>query len=491
MDFTLLSPSVKGQTRSISHSPAGLGTTTEFAAAFKPVFASGPRSFDFCPDTGEVSLPPEFLSRRDRYENQRLAAAFTSRLHSAGLKVTDRLTYCGMEPAGENVPLVTDTSRNHRSMFSGLHVCANSWLCPVCSSIIQHKRAQEIRLATENAKDFGLSAWLVTLTVPHQSGERLSHLLSSMKSALRSARSRRDWKKEKSRSGWLGDIVSVEMTHGENGWHPHFHLIVFSESEPSKAVLHDPWSRSCVLSGLSSPSFERGVDVRGGHDAGTYINKMGDDSKTGGGHTVFWDAADELARGHTKKGRNQSKTPFDILRLYRAGKFSLSSRDESARFLRSLWAEYATATHGKSILQWSRGLKAKLSVFQLSDDDVLQTTEAVAQLQAIFTAREFRLIARTGSRVQVLESFELLPFEDFTRLIYDRFVKNSLPSSVFNTFSVFFDQFSTRLDDAKEGVHYSKIADAKAWQLAYPVNIDSTIHPENLSLKPFLPPLLT
>ncbi|WP_442604595.1 hypothetical protein, partial [Neptunomonas phycophila] len=80
-----------------------------------------------------------------------------------------------------------------------------------------------------------------------------------------------------------------------NGWHPHFHILIFSKSPlPStnfkgkkrSVVLHEQsdewiwilerWKSICVRVGLSSPN-EFGLDIQDGSQAGEYISKFGGD----------------------------------------------------------------------------------------------------------------------------------------------------------------------------------------------------------------------
>lgn len=35
------------------------------------------------------------------------------------------------------------------------------------------------------------------------------------------------WTQGRDRFGWLGDVRALEVTHGDNGWHPHIHALVF------------------------------------------------------------------------------------------------------------------------------------------------------------------------------------------------------------------------------------------------------------------------
>ena len=76
------------------------------------------------------------------------------------------------------------------------------------------------------------------------------------------------------------------------------------------------------------------MDIRGGNYAGSYVAK--------------WGLEHEITKGHMKKGKEDSRTPFDILRSY-----SESGSQEDA----NLFKLYYFAFKGYRQLNWSRGLK--------------------------------------------------------------------------------------------------------------------------------------
>lgn len=432
-----------------------LGNTTEFAV----------EALEVDTKTGELVSSAIGSARRERYEIQRLAAAFTSQLHAAGERVTDRLTYCGRRAHGEFVSVLRDHSRKGRGLFGGLHVCANAWLCPICSSIIQNRRAEECREAIATAEARGYTARMITLTAPHTVGDDLSDLLASLTSAWRSMTSVTSWKRLKSRIGMLGFVRSFEMTYGNNGWHPHFHVIVFSRERPPVDTVYSCWESACHRNGLGTPSPQHGVIVSDGDDLGTYLNKMSEDSHLPDGTGITWDGADELAKAHTKRGK-YSWTPFDILRAYARQGFTPQSMNQEARRLRGLWRVYALATRGRSSLQWSRGLKSALEVGEQTDAEVLETTEAQAEVFAVLTAVEFGRIRDARLQADALELAEFGTLREFARFVYS-FARPGY------SFERWFRYFQERLLNQGESVEYAQRADSAAFQQVMPVNADS------------------
>ena len=54
--------------------------------------------------------------------------------------------------------------------------------------------------------------------------------------------------------GKIGHIKALEVTHGRNGWHPHYHILIFTKQELPKdydtAPLLELWQNSCRLAKL-------------------------------------------------------------------------------------------------------------------------------------------------------------------------------------------------------------------------------------------------
>ncbi|WP_439952633.1 hypothetical protein, partial [Escherichia coli] len=78
-----------------------------------------------------------------------------------------------------------------------------------------------------------------------------------------------------------------------------------------------------------------GLDLECGEKANEYLSKHG-----------TWSLDRELSKTHIKVGKNDSLTPFDLLREY--------LHTEDKKYL-NLFKEYAEALKGKNQIYWSRG----------------------------------------------------------------------------------------------------------------------------------------
>lgn len=252
-----------------------------------------------------------------------------------------------------------------KAHYTNVQRCGSVWACPVCAKQITEIRREEIKTAVENFRKIncekGADIKLLTLTFSHHIGMPLSGLLASLKKAVAKFYAHRTFKEFTARCSIVGKVRSFEVTYGENGWHPHFHILLLSHDVDDLAFKHTQslsklWIKCCVDSGLNAPSSKHGLDVRDGEYAEEYVAKWGIDY--------------EMTKGHTKKGKEGGFTPFDLLQLSFENNPTYGGRTPS-----SLFAEYVVSTKGFRQLVWQRGLKALLLIEELTDEEIAEQTE--------------------------------------------------------------------------------------------------------------------
>ncbi|WP_344098564.1 protein rep, partial [Nocardiopsis tropica] len=136
---------------------------------------------------------------------------------------------------------VTIRTKGKKAFVSGIVRCSKIWLDPVCSAKIRATRAEEISAALVRHIQEGGTAYMVTLTLQHHKRHKLADLLDSLGDAWKALLSGSQWagdpkrgrKGERARMGVLGFVRSIEATYGENGWHPHIHVILLLGAEQS------------------------------------------------------------------------------------------------------------------------------------------------------------------------------------------------------------------------------------------------------------------
>lgn len=248
--------------------------------------------------------------------------------------------------------------KREKAHYSNLVRCGSVWACPNCAPKITEKRKQEIKKAIDSHKG-GL--YMLTLTFPHKLGDNLKKLITSLELALKRFFGGRKAQKVFQGMGKIGHIKALEITHGRNGWHPHYHILIFTEQHlpdnyDTKPLL-EIWRNACRLAGLGMPSEKHGLDFRKG-DYSRYITKWGQ-----------WGADSELTKSHIKKGSRGNLTAWDILKL------SAMGNQEQQEYFGKLFQEFALSFKGRRQLVWSRGLKAMFGIGEVSDEQLADETD--------------------------------------------------------------------------------------------------------------------
>ena len=241
---------------------------------------------------------------------------------------------------------VTFNKFRNKANYTNVMRCANAWGCPVCAAIISEHRKCEVKEAMDWWKKQGGSVLLLTLTVPHYSDTDIKQLKKDLKKAygkfFKGVRASKDMFERWQIKHY---ISCFEITHGSNGFHPHYHVLLFvpyslgKQSLPGiKQDMYKVWKDCCLKAGLDEPSEKHGLDLQAGNDAANYVAK--------------WGLEHEMTKGHIKKGKENSRTPFDILRSY------TDSENEADA---NLFKLYYFAFKGTRQLNWSKGLKSWLA----------------------------------------------------------------------------------------------------------------------------------
>lgn len=290
-----------------------------------------------------------------------------------------------------------------KAFYQGLMTCRSVWACPLCAAKISERRRVELDAGhTKAITEMGWRSHLVTLTIPHGIGDDLTQLLKLTSKALgrmSGGKNNLHAKLEKAFPGEKihGFVRSLEVTHRVHGWHPHFHLIVFTSQgvtpEDLLSVYRPAWQKACVSVGLGRPSDEHGIDVKDGTYAASYASK--------------WGIEDEMTKSHAKQGRLGSITPWGLLRAV----LDEDNPDYPPERASALFKVYAKAFHHRKQLRWSPGLRELLELEQEVSDDVIAEApdEEQASLYAKITVSQWRSIRRRQMQPHMLTSCEAAP----------------------------------------------------------------------------------
>jgi hypothetical protein len=325
--------------------------------------------------------------REKRYINQEVARSLIGgRLELCGrvpvpLSLNGNLIHI---PDGQRKVSITKNGENYS--FAGLMRCGSVWNCPECASMITEYRRNELKLACENASSQGLYISMLTLTVPHYAKDQLQNVLDGISGALRKFKNRKAFKKVALEIGLVGNIRTLEATYGENGWHPHFHILLFTKSEITghelvliQQSLLSQWQSACVSSGLPLPN-NHGLDLVNGAHAAAYVTK--------------WGIEEEMTKGHLKQGIKEGHvSPFGLLDLYREG-----DKNAGRRF-----QEFTKVSKGKRQLVWSKGLRELLEVGkQKPDEEIIADMEKISVEVMTISYPDFQQILKHKKRAEFL-----------------------------------------------------------------------------------------
>lgn len=311
-----------------------------------------------------------------------------------------------------DVSIVKSTTGNAR--FDGLQTCGSVWHCPICSAKISEVRRQELNEALSWARNHTtaeIEPVMLTLTFRHQLGDDLPALLDAMKRAKQKLFQSRVWRGSKNtravKDAVVGTVTATEVTHGQNGWHPHLHILVLVDLNelPDSATpeegtyatreierLRDEWHRSLAKVGLNGN--EAAFQVQTADAAGSYFGK--------------WGAAEELALSDRKSGGGRH--PFQIL----------GDAADGCEKSAALFVEYALTFKRRRQLVWSDGLKKLIGLNEVSDEEAAEDEQLPEEAEVIyrFDSEEWQWLRRKRiDRLAVLRAADQGGTAEVRRLV--------------------------------------------------------------------------
>lgn len=319
--------------------------------------------------------------KKNRYRTQSIIQKLLSQCAGKWL-----ITGCGKKRVLKESPVGVLYNPKHGSTsFTNVQSCGLKWLCPVCLE----REAQEQRKFVQELIIFmqkhGYYAHMLTFTTRHKKFDKLDDLIKGMKAARkRFFGDRSNLKFFKESMDYVGHITALEIKYSnKNGWHPHFHTVLFTKQPYSEAELYGKnenpvvswnektekfesdnalglaqklslmWMNACNAVGLKAPTLKHGLDVKRGYDDSETQN-----SEALVNYALKAAMACEISLSQAKTGRFnlQSLTPFELALL---SEDEGSFEDDDSRYSH-LFYEYACATKGKAMIEPSRALKKLL-----------------------------------------------------------------------------------------------------------------------------------
>lgn len=314
---------------------------------------------------------------------------------SAKLLPKERVGNCLKKRIDKNIDrFVKYNEVRKKAHWANVQRCGSVWQCPVCAKQVTEKRREELKKGCDSWKSKGGKILLLTLTNSHSASHRLKDLIDGQKRALKRFFEGRRGVYLLNVLGRKYQIRSFEVTYGQNGWHPHFHILLFIDDNfhpdllkfDIREELAKFWISCCVKSGLPAPSLRHGLDLRSGHYADKYVSK--------------WGIEHEMTKGHVKKGREGGFTPFDLLQ------FSVDDELVYGKSSSKLFQEFAISFKGARQLVWARGLKKLLGIEEKTDEELAEETEQNAIDLRTVDNYFFSLLCKFQKRHEFLNALE-------------------------------------------------------------------------------------
>lgn len=257
----------------------------------------------------------------------------------------------------------------HKSYsFLSVESCNNVWACPVCRSKVIKKRGESIKRANVDMPD--MHTYHLVLTVPHNFKDKLKDLIGTNKdktgivTALKGLRQSRAWRNMKDNYWYEGDVKAIEVTKGENGWHPHYHVVMYLWEElDDEAIADIKDSLTLEWRNQVKKYFGRRVS-----DDGVYFDRI---SKDNVDYITKWGGGEEVTAFEAKKGKTEDS--FSIAEMERN---MLEENDQQYKFKRDL-TEYYHTMHGHRMMAVS-GTKQFRELFSdiISDEKMAEESAA-------------------------------------------------------------------------------------------------------------------
>lgn len=208
---------------------------------------------------------------------------------------------------------------------------------------------------------------MLSLTVPHHLSESLAVVLARLAKAKQKMCNLRVWKRFKHE--FVGNIRMLEITYGNNGWHPHYHLLLF--------LNHDAVVEPAEVESIWQIALEN-IGFTGDLGKSAFVSTEG----------RFANYVCGFSKPDTNIASNIYR-PFDLI----SGQIKLNDIQASM-----LFDEYSKATKGKKKLLWSGGLRKILKLdVEKSDEEITATT--IVEINR----KDWKIICKTGSRDFILK----------------------------------------------------------------------------------------
>lgn len=268
--------------------------------------------------------------------------------------------------------------------YYGISQCANSLLCPVCSSKINSFRRDEIIKISTRMIQNNYQILLLTHTAPHNKDTDIEIFTDLFQKAMREMKKPKAYKKLISDIGLKFYIRAPEMTLDKDeskfktGVHWHTHSILFfdkknpfseRQAEKFRLDLAKMWAKALLKVGMINENEIKKTIIHGTNIQlpRTFLNGniTNQDDIIRLAEYITKGMAFELACGQTKKGRKNRITHWEYIKKVVENP---SPTNEQISNVRAIFM----AMKGRAALLFSSGLKKFCDMETVKDEDILR-----------------------------------------------------------------------------------------------------------------------
>ncbi len=351
----------------------------------------------------------EQTNRKARFQLQRAAQ---------GLLPQQRVAHCQRSTNNSHGVFVYRSADSAR--YGNLSTCGSVWHCPICAARITEARRQELQQAITAHAKAGGEIYLMSLTFPHLDHQFLKDNLPLFSTALKKFKNSKGYKKIMKEVGALGSVRALEVTHGDNGWHPHTHDLVFANKGQIAKLeeLRDLWIETLIKTDIADRSqlndmLRAAFDVRNGDYAAEYVAKFGHEATEASKMLTnnSWGASHEITKSYAKVGKRfGGRTPFTLLADY------IKGDKESGE----LFTEFGLHFKGKRQLFWSPKLRKALAIVdEKTDQEIAEAPLVEEEYVTTLDHEQWKLVLRCNARFELLKVAQEYGAEGVAALLDD------------------------------------------------------------------------
>lgn len=330
---------------------------------------------------------------------------------------------------------VLSTEDRKDATFFGHQTCKNSWACPICSVKQMHRHSLKIAAAIDALHRQNQVPIMITFTVMHHRFMKCKETTDILYTAWKLFIHRGNKRKQKSRQG--GDIYSSfredcesihqvrvsEVTFGEHGWHPHFHVLFWVNkfklhlASKYETKLRRRWNECIKQATLkiwricrpelsdkkALQKYEKLLRHANPESKSLYMSRTDDGRlivQQSSNYICGWSADKELTGSGFKSARSGHYTPIQILEKA----YSLQGRERDNWL--SLYAEFMFAVCGSSFharINYSShsGLTAIINAEMKSAEYAQYKTKKTWRVICTFTPSQWVQITDINSSIPI------------------------------------------------------------------------------------------